>query len=60
MTSTQISSENKNFWEKINTTSSIHLSFVNTQITDPTVKPSENPEPQPVSVKNIELEKAGG
>jgi hypothetical protein len=54
MTSTQISSENKNFWEKLNPPSTIQLTFTNTQITDPILKPSENPDAQPTLVKNVE------
>lgn len=60
MASTQNSSENKNFWQRICASSTIHLSFVNPQITDAILKPSENPEPLPGSAKNIDAEKGKG
>lgn len=60
MTSTQISSENKNFWSKINTSSSIQLSFINSQTLDPLLKPFENQEILPTSSKNLEIDKARG
>ena len=53
----QSSSENKNFWSKINPTTSIQLSFINSQTTESLLKPLENYEVVPSSSKNIELDK---
>lgn len=60
MTSTQNSSENKHFWSKINPSSSIQLSFIDSQVIDPLLKPLENPEGVINSAKNIELDKGKG